>query len=345
MKLLYIVLGAALVLSCKPDAKSTDKVPASVVAKTKDNFQGVIHNGFGDSLVFADHIKATHKWIHINKDGSFSKQLPTDSLGDYDLTFRDNKIRLHLTEKSQLIVEADADRLVQTLKFTGAGADKNNFWATVEHDKLRLSNALPQEADEQEISKAVDTLVAGWQKKLEASGFDNFFKMSAEAETVFTKGFLVLNLQKRYVEKGLKGKPSPLFSYKDVSGKTVNLSDLKGKYVYIDIWATWCEPCMMQMPNLKNMEKAFAGKNIVFVSISIDKQKDIAKWKKVVAKEQLGGIQLIADKAWDSSFIKDYGILSIPRFILINPEGTVLLPNAEHPGHSKLMKQLHQMLD
>lgn len=125
-----------------------------------------------------------------------------------------------------------------------------------------------------------------------------------------------------------KGKPSPKFNLKDINGKMVSLDDLKGKYVYIDCWATWCGPCCGEIPHLKKLEHDYHGKNIHFVSISCDRNK--GAWEAKVKKEQLGGIQLILGK--DRSFMDAYMVTGIPRFILIDKEGNIYNANAPRPS-------------
>jgi len=100
-----------------------------------------------------------------------------------------------------------------------------------------------------------------------------------------------------------KGEKSPLFKYKDINGYDVALKDLKGKNVYIDIWATWCGPCKKEIPHLKEMEAKMHDQNIEFVSISIDKKEDYDKWVAMVKEEDLKGVQLISDKDWESRFV------------------------------------------
>ncbi len=68
----------------------------------------------------------------------------------------------------------------------------------------------------------------------------------------------------------------------------MSLSDLKGKYVYIDVWATWCGPCNAEIPHLKKLEEEFEGRNICFVSISCDDSRNA--WERFVQVKQLGGI-------------------------------------------------------
>ena len=142
-----------------------------------------------------------------------------------------------------------------------------------------------------------------------------------------------------------KGDASPSFSYESVDGAVVSLGDLKGKYVYIDIWATWCAPCIKQVPYLKELEKRYHDKNIAFVSISVDKEEVKANWKKIIAKKQLGGIQLFADKSFDSEFMSAYAVNSIPRFILIDPEGKIVDTEAPRPSFDKTKVLLDELLD
>ncbi|MDO6759535.1 TlpA disulfide reductase family protein [Tamlana sp. 2_MG-2023] len=136
-----------------------------------------------------------------------------------------------------------------------------------------------------------------------------------------------------------KGKPSPKFvDYENYKGGTTSLDDLKGKFVYIDVWATWCGPCKREIPFLKELEKTYHDKNIEFVSLSIDKVSDREKWKKMIETENLQGVQVLADNDWKSKFVTDYQIQGIPRFILIDEAGNIVDPNAPRPSDPKLVE-------
>ena len=76
------------------------------------------------------------------------------------------------------------------------------------------------------------------------------------------------------------GQPAADFAFEDMEGKTVRLSDFRGKYVYVDLWATWCGPCNAEIPHLRKLEERLRGKNIVFVGISSDSDRDA--WAKFV---------------------------------------------------------------
>ncbi len=139
-----------------------------------------------------------------------------------------------------------------------------------------------------------------------------------------------------------QGKASPLFTYKSINGKEVKLENLKGKLVYIDVWATWCGPCKGELPHLKKLEKTYHRKPIHFVSISVDKNK--AAWEKMVKDKKLEGIQLHAGDAWDSEFIKSYKINGIPRFILLDKKGNIISADAPRPSSSKIKSLLNEWL-
>ncbi|TCC89996.1 TlpA family protein disulfide reductase [Pedobacter hiemivivus] len=137
---------------------------------------------------------------------------------------------------------------------------------------------------------------------------------------------------------------APDFTYPNVDGRSISLKDLLGKYVYIDIWATWCAPCKAEIPFLTKLEEDYHDRNIHFVSLSVDRMADKAKWISYVKDHQLQGIQLIADKDFKSDFVKKFNVNSIPRFILIDPTGKIVSGDAKRPSDPALRKQLDSLL-
>lgn len=134
------------------------------------------------------------------------------------------------------------------------------------------------------------------------------------------------------------GNPSPKFvDYENNAGGTTSLDHLKGRYVYIDIWATWCGPCKVEIPFLKEIEATYHGKNIEFVSISVDEKKNHQAWKDMIAEKEMTGMQLFADNAFDSDFVQSYKIRGIPRFILLDTKGNIVKSNAPRPSDKKLI--------
>lgn len=143
----------------------------------------------------------------------------------------------------------------------------------------------------------------------------------------------------------LPGNPSPSFEYADIAGNKVKLEDLKGKLVYLDIWATWCGPCIREIPHMKKLQMDYKGKNIEFVGISVDEEEDFQTWKKMVADKDLKGIQLFAEGSWQSQFIASYGIDAIPRFILLDREGKIISSDAPRPSDQEIRYLIDKNLD
>lgn len=129
----------------------------------------------------------------------------------------------------------------------------------------------------------------------------------------------------------VKGQAAPLFCLPDINGVEKKLTDYKGSYVYIDVWASWCVPCCKEFEALKKLEQEFQGKNIRFIGISIDR--DSIVWKKKVKEESLGGIQLHASE--NSTFKDDYKIVLIPRFVLLDPQGRIINAEMTRPSDPK----------
>ncbi len=137
---------------------------------------------------------------------------------------------------------------------------------------------------------------------------------------------------------------SPTFKYENHKGGKAALEDFTGEYLYIDIWATWCGPCIKEIPSLKQLNKDYRDK-IVFIGISIDPLKDYEKWKKFVTEKNLKGVQLFADNSWDSQFIKEYKIKGIPRFIIIAPDGTIVDADAPRPSSTEIRTKFDELIN
>jgi len=143
------------------------------------------------------------------------------------------------------------------------------------------------------------------------------------------------------LEKLQPGAIAPTFAYNDIDGKLVTSEDLKGKVIYIDVWATWCGPCKGEIPHLKTMEEELHDMDIAFVSISVDNNK--SAWEKMVADKDLKGYQLFAPDAWNSDIIKNYAIRGIPRFIMIDKEGKLVNANASRPSNPETKEKLIEL--
>lgn len=125
------------------------------------------------------------------------------------------------------------------------------------------------------------------------------------------------------------------FLLHDSTGKEYRLDDFKGKMLFIDFWASWCAPCKMQIPYQKELEKQYAGKDLIFISVSLDKSK--AAWLKAAKEENLHGYVLHAEGDFKNPFPKHYSIDAIPRYMLIDAEGNIISDNMMKPQNKKEM--------
>jgi thiol-disulfide isomerase/thioredoxin len=136
-----------------------------------------------------------------------------------------------------------------------------------------------------------------------------------------------------------KGMPAPEWSGTDRNGKAVSARNFSGKVVYLDIWATWCGPCIQELPYLEQLNEEYQGNSdIKFISISIDQ--DPEAWKRFLQQRSPRGIQLYAENNWSSSLVSAFNIRGIPRFIIVGKDGKIIDATAPRPSSGKQLKQV-----
>lgn len=179
-----------------------------------------------------------------------------------------------------------------------------------------------------------------------AAYVDNFgVKDISEMENIYhtyvRDTLLTSSFAKKYERWDLSrpGKRSPGFRAPDVDGKEYTLADFRGKYVYIDMWATWCGPCKREMPYLKALEEEFKDAEIVFVGLSVDKDK--AAWENMVRQGELTGVQLYLGTG--SRFQEGYRVEAIPRFILLDKEGVIISNDMSRPSAKETAETLRNL--
>lgn len=154
--------------------------------------------------------------------------------------------------------------------------------------------------------------------------FNNLFPNSYYSEVLYES--------KIKFDKLTKGKPAPNWNLKSIDGSSYSLDSLKGKTVFIDVWATWCQPCIKAMPKLLELQKEYS--NIYFVFISIYKDKN--QWKKFLdLHPENNNINLISE---GSEFELQYRITSVPRQILIDKDGNIIEAFVNHEELIQLLE-------
>jgi thiol-disulfide isomerase/thioredoxin len=115
------------------------------------------------------------------------------------------------------------------------------------------------------------------------------------------------------------------FTQNDLHDKPFTLSSLRGKYVLVDFWASWCAPCRAENPNVKKAYQELKGKNFEIVGVSLDQGK--GAWADAVEKDGLPWIHVCDLQGWKNAVATMYGITSVPQNLLINPQGVIIAKN------------------
>ncbi len=314
----------------------------SLTASAQVKFSAKIANKPTDTIYVKS--RGFSQMIVADKKGNFKANFNVTD-GMYKLEVAEQYADLYLTNTSDIQVALDYKDFDNTIKFKGKGANENTFLASETLKQADQSKFEPMmkaenlEALNAEVTKYKESIFAAMPLGLDA-GFVTKYKGDVENGM---KG-MVQYLAAAFELKKLNGTVSPPFNFENHKGGFTSLESLKGKYVYIDVWATWCGPCRQEIPFLQKTEEAYHGKNIEFVSISIDEQKNHEKWNQFVKDKNLGGIQLLADKDWKSDFVQGFKINGIPRFILISPEGKIVNVDAPRPSSPELVTLLDSLV-
>lgn len=146
-----------------------------------------------------------------------------------------------------------------------------------------------------------------------------------------------------HYKKFVPGAPANNFEIEGTDGKIYHLNDFKGKAIYIDMWATWCGPCCLEIPYVAKLVEKFKNDNrIEFISISLDKDKK--KWEEKLKEDNIQWRNFICADAFDSGICKDYDINAIPRFLFFDKNGCIISLNAPRPSSENIVEYLNSKL-
>lgn len=163
----------------------------------------------------------------------------------------------------------------------------------------------------------------------------------------YPQSVYLVELQKSY-DKWLVlkvGQKAPDFTGTTPDGERISLSNLKGKVVYVDVWATWCKPCLLEFPSAKQLQQAFLPTDqVAFLYVSIDSNH--AAWKKLVHTDKVpGGYHInISDQKQSDQFFKSYTFGSVPHHILIDKQGNIANSNAPKPSSNNIEMMIKALL-
>lgn len=166
---------------------------------------------------------------------------------------------------------------------------------------------------------------------------DLYVRNIRKIETLFPGGYY--NAKMRKIERSLislrSGQMAPDFTLKDLEGKDVSLKDLRGKVVYIDFWASWCLPCVMENKAIKKLKPKYEHKDIVFLYITKDISDSV--WRDAVKRQEIEGIHLMGG---GNEVFDRYQADAVPKYVLIDKEGKIVTANAPRPSDPDVLTPL-----
>ena len=345
-KIIFVLVVFSLMFSCKEKKHSTEYATMS----------GSITNNDAKELTITS--RGFSKIIPVNVDGTFTDSVKVKKGGYHTISDGKNKTALFLNNGNDIKLNYDYANFEKTISFSGDGSETSQYMiekkAFDAKENVRNYKTFFK-LDKDEFTAKIKRLEEGMTTLLAIPKLDSVIK----SQELNKNNRLLEYLKKNYARERqfstvlAKGEPSPKFpKLENYKGAKKALDDFKGKYVYIDVWATWCGPCKQQIPFFSKMVDEYKGKNIVFIGISTDGarrnggsiEKANAKWRAMVKAKKMTGVQLFAGTStFNVDFSRPYNISGIPRFILIDPNGNIIEANAPRPSQPQLKELLNSL--
>lgn len=140
----------------------------------------------------------------------------------------------------------------------------------------------------------------------------------------------------------LPGQPAPHFELKDLGANNFSLADFRGQVIFIDFWASWCVPCLEEVPSAEKLKEYYKERDdLIFLYISLDDKEE--NWRDIIQNKDLKGLHLLS-QGWRSEVADKYNISSIPRYYLIDKNGRIANQNAPRPSDEEIFPEIDRVL-
>ncbi|MBB6610260.1 AhpC/TSA family protein [Pontibacter sp. Tf4] len=352
----YLVVASAVVLlaGCQGNKSATN-------GENGYTIQGKLNNATSGSDIYLFELEAQQfvprdtATIADNGTFNFEGEVAEPSLYRVTLDQRDGVI-LVLDKAANIKLEADAKDLNGTSRIEGSEDSKlfqelNKLVNETQMKKMGLEQRFVQATEEgkTEEAEAIRAEYNALQQNLKdflakhpasvVSAFGTLtlidpatdFAFADSMSTMLSKNLPNSKYTKELEErlKGMRsttvGQVAPEITLPTPDGGTASLSDLRGKYVLIDFWASWCGPCRKENPNVVRMYNEYKDKGFEIFGVSLDQNRE--KWLKAIADDKLTWPHVSDLKGWESAAASIYNITAIPQTILLDKEGRIIAKN------------------
>ena len=248
------------------------------------------------------------------------------------------------------------EKVVMTADFR---QEKGQFYVTSvkgsENMELysRFNNMMVDATDPTTMPDRIETLIRDNKQLLMSaflvtyfeSAFEQYAPLYKEVRDAladrYSKNEFVRHLDQKLRSVVMVGMEAPEIVMTDTTGAVRRLSDLRGKVVLIDFWASWCGPCRMENPNVVRMYQRYHDRGFEVFSVSLDNNRE--KWVQAIRKDNLLWPNHVSDlRGWNSAAGRLYGISSIPATVLVGPDGRVLARNLRGPQLEQTLKEIFE---
>jgi len=350
-----------------------------------DTISGTITNAKDGEWVFLEKLslKDTHKVDSCQiTNESFSFQYSADSINFYRISLSEKNYALIALQKGDTIVfDADASSLVNFKASGSAEVEGNEHLLEIinsiqpKTDSLRMVyqksvgtkdediilERIREKYDDimlqqkEDIKLFIDNninlfvnLIALQQLGEVAENFEYYKKVSAKLDSLYPHNLWVKDIKEKVLseQNTAVGAQAPNFSINDSNGQLFELSSLRGSYVLLDFWASWCVPCRRENPLIVELYKTYNPKGLEIIGISLDDttQKIDAKsdWIKAIEQDGLEWKQISELQGFESSVCEKYGISSIPSTFLLDKNGTIIARNLRGTILANKLKEIFE---
>jgi peroxiredoxin len=346
----YVLLAsaAALMAGCQGNKTATNGGDYTIEGKLQNATPGQIYLfELGEQQFIA------RDTADISQDGTFTFEGKVQEPTLYRLGLDQQNGLMLVLDNKRIKVEADASDLNKTAKFEGSEDSElfqtlNNIVTESRQKEMELSQQFNQAIAEgnTEEAEGYRQQYLAMQKELKnflakhpgsiVSAFGTLNLINPMTDFTFADSMATLYSEKipdsKYtalLNKRLEsmrstaiGSLAPDFSLPTPEGGSIALSSLRGKYVLIDFWASWCGPCRKENPNVVRMYNQYKDKGFEIFGVSLDQSRD--KWLKAIADDKLTWPQVSDLKGWESSAAQLYQVDAIPQTILLDKEGKII---------------------
>ena len=300
-----------------------------------------------DSLIVYD---KTNSWeiittLYFTKSNTASDTLDINAFKVYQLYKFSNGNQssfgeIILGNKQHVQMQLEGSKPYKTRSYKGDLNKINNYLSCLNYEEYALGIEIQDGLDDIQLKKIIAKSSAEIDRGAQSlDDSDTIIRYVSNQFDEFISTLKKKNEKYRYKQK-LIGQVGTNFTFKDIDSKNVTFESFQGKYIYIDVWATWCKPCKEEYPYLTQLALDYSDNDLAVLSISIDK--DFSAWTEYLSKNRLREHQLYT--GGDSDFVKFYDIGAIPRFILLDPSGRIVSGDQMRPSNPDLRDFLDELM-